>query len=132
MYIYVNLDQLRILKAYASPCDDIPLVYTEKRELTSLRDNIWSIYIVLCVKMKQKAYFIYFCKWRLIDYNLALYQLYPRVHFCINVCMNIPILDLVIGATRISRIETQTKASSFQNAFKKDAVRIIPKLWYML
>ena len=43
--------------------------------------------------------------------------------------MNIPILDFVVGATtRISRIETQTKASSFKNAFKKDAVRIIPKL----
>ena len=63
-----------------------------------------------------------------IDYNLALYVLYPIVLLCINVCMNIPILDLVIGATRISRIETQTKASSFKNAFKKDAVRIIPKL----
>ena len=52
MYIYVNLDQLRILKAYASPCDDIPLVYTEKRELTSLRDNIGSMNIVVCNEEK--------------------------------------------------------------------------------
>ena len=63
-----------------------------------------------------------------IVYIFALYELCPKVHFCINRCMNIPILDFVVGGTRISRIETQTKASSFKNAFKKDAVRIIPKL----
>ena len=58
MYIYVNLDQLRILKAYASPCDDIPLVYTEKRELTSLRDNIGS----MNAKKIKKHNFIYIYK----------------------------------------------------------------------
>ena len=130
MYIYVNLDQLRILKAYASPCDDIPLVYTEKRELTSLRDNIGSMNIVVCNEEKNDNFISILIKHNEIDivYIFALYELYPKVHFCINRCMNIPILDFVVGATRISRIETQTKASSFKNAFKKDAVRIIPKL----
>ena len=59
MYIYVNLDQLRILKAYASPCDDIPLVYTEKRELTSLRDNIGSMNIVVCNEDENIILYLY-------------------------------------------------------------------------